>query len=101
MFIVSKKLDAIINMDLTNEIFIRESGMIKAKLSDGNNIPIAEYDSEKEAQIALKMLANHINSNNKAIFFMPEKEQIKAQIIHQKEQWHHAEGKKAKGHGGS
>ena len=46
MFIVSKKLDAIINMDLTNEIFIRESGMIKAKLSDGNNIPIAEYDSE-------------------------------------------------------
>lgn len=101
MFIVSKEKDAVINMDLTNEIFIREIGVIKAKLSDGRNIPIAEYDCFKEATTALEMLADYINIGNKSVFYMPSQEQIKAQMILKKEQWHHAEGKKTKGHGGS
>lgn len=50
------------------------------------------------------MLANDIAIKKDGVAFMPSEDEVKAktiQRIQQKEKWHHATGKKTKGHGGS
>ena len=101
MYIVSKGKDAFINMNSVTEIYMKESDSIRADLSNGNNIPIAKYGSEQEGIVAIKMLADYANIRSDGVFYMPSDNEVKTYKMYPKEQWHHAEGKKTKGHGGS
>lgn len=100
MFIVSKDKKAIVNADSTTVIYVGSDGItIKADFSNGRGCQLGRYDSLEECKKALEMMAKEIGKVD--TFQMPESAAIKAEIVKNETSWHHATGKKTKGHGGS
>ncbi len=61
---------------------------------------LGEYKSELEAKKALETVIRAVASEEK-IVMTPDESQLKALLYGHTEVWHHATGKKTKGHGGS
>ena len=100
MFIVSKDKKAIVNTDSTTVIYVGSDGVtIKTDFKNGRGCQLGRYDSPEECKKALEMLAKETGKTD--IFQMPESTAIKAEIVKNETCWHHATGKKTKGHGGS
>lgn len=100
MFIVSRECGIILNFNNIVELFTGSNKTaVAAKQVDGRIICLKEYDTEKEAREAIGMIADEMN--RKDIIYIPKKDEIKAKINLEEQKWHHATGKKTKGHGGS
>lgn len=100
MFIISKDKKAIVNADSATVIYVGSDGItIKADFKNGRGCQLGRYDSLEECKKTLEMMAKEVGKVN--IFQMPESAAIKAEIVKNEACWHHATGKKTKGHGGS
>lgn len=100
--IISKDKTQIINDQYVSAIYISVDGMtIRCEMSNGKVWNICRYNSQKEAETAIKILTERMKRDNFAA--MPSDEEVKARInanadVHR---MHHVTGKKTKGHGGS
>lgn len=100
MFIVSKENGVILNFDNIVELYTGSNKTaVAAKQVDGRIICLKEYETETEATEAICMIADEMSRKN--IVHVPRKEEIKAKMNLEEQKWHHATGKKTKGHGGS
>lgn len=98
MFVVDKNRAAIINMNNVGCMYISE-GSIKASYTSGSGSQVARYNTPREAEEALKMLAESIGKSE--VFFFPDDEAVRVRIAASGQKYHHVTGKKTKGHGGS
>lgn len=102
MLIVSKDRKAIVNVAAIASIHIGHDGRsIKTSYQNRDGCQLGIYASEKATQIAMELLAKNISMGNSEIYFMPQDADVDARIGNMEEKWHHATGKKTKGHGGS
>lgn len=100
MFIVSKDRKAITNLEHVATMYIGSDGCsVKADYKGGNGCQLGRYNSAKEAEKAMEIVADSIGKTD--ICFMPEDNAVKAKANLDEQRWHHATGKKTKGHGGS
>lgn len=100
MFIVSKEYGIILNFNNVVELYTgNNKTAVAVKQTDGRIICLKEYETEKEAKVAICMIADEMN--RKDIIYVPSKDEIKAKMNLEEQKWHHATGKKTKGHGGS
>lgn len=101
MFLVSKDKKAIINMQQVSCIYIgADACTIKADFENGRGCQIGRYASEKEALIAMEIITETMRRGE--ICAAPDDEAVRGRIRSSPESpWHHATGKKTKGHGGS
>lgn len=101
MNIVSKGKKSIVNAEQVTSIYIGADGYtIKAEFVNGNGCQLARYDSEKQAQIAMEIIANRLGKADK-ICYMPELPEINAKVNLEDQKQYHITGRKQKGHGGS
>ena len=103
MIIVNKERTELYMAEHIGNIYISagRTYAIKVRTNTGTQGgTMAEYDTETEAKTALKIVMRDIAAK-KEIIYMPEEKEIKAAVANDKEVWHHATGKKTKGHGGS
>lgn len=102
MFIFNKKTGKLLNLDKVAEVLVgRERNKLTIARENGAMGIFADYNTETEAKEALSMLVEFMNTGKREVFILPDEEEIKARIRNRKEPWHHATGKKLKGHGGS
>ncbi len=102
MLIVSKDKRAIINIAAISSIYIGHDGRsIKTNYQNRDGCQLGTYASEKATQIAMEILEKNICIGNSEIYFLPQDTDVDAWIANAGEKWHHATGKKTKGHGGS
>lgn len=100
MYIVSKDKKSIINTEQITSMYVGADGCtIKADFRNGKGCQIGRYNSEKECQIAIEIIAGSFGRSDAC--FMPEDNAINAKISLGGQKYHHATGKKTKGHGGS
>ena len=101
LFIVSKKRDEMFNLNDATNIFVGNDDSAKIRLGSITAGCLGIYRSNIEVNMAIEMLAERIACNTGSIVYMPTDEEVFARIKNRKEVWHHATGKKTKGHGGS
>ncbi|MBD5543725.1 MAG: hypothetical protein HDR01_05660 [Lachnospiraceae bacterium] len=100
MYIVSKDKKSIINTEQITSMYVGADGCtIKADFGNGKGCQIGRYNSEKECQIAIEIIAGSFGKSD--LCFMPENSVINAKINLGEQKQHHISGKKTKGHGGS
>lgn len=100
MFVVSKDKKCILNADNINDIHLGRDGYnIKVEYTSGKGCQIGRYENEKQAIAALEILIKRMENN--LICLVPDDNEVKAYISLEQTKWHHATGKKTKGHGGS
>lgn len=105
--IVSQNKKIAIDDSATRVYFVTESqfeGYIFsiATKGEGTGKPnlMGEYKSELEAKKAMETVIRAVASGEK-IVFVPDEDTVQALLHGHTEVWHHATGKKTKGHGGS
>lgn len=102
MYIYNKQTGKMLNLDKAVDIFPgRNEGTVTIGLDKGGSTVFANYDSEQEAKEMISMLAEYMETAKREVFTVPGSEEVKARIVNRRENWHHATGKKTKGHGGS
>lgn len=102
MLIVSKDKKAIVNMAAVSSIYMgHDNCSVKVDYQNGKGCQLGRYNSERATQIAMDMLVEKIGIGKTEIFFMPDDKDIDAKLANESNLWHHATGKKTKGHGGS
>lgn len=100
MYIVNKDKKAIINLEQVTCVYLGADGCtIKVDYQSGNGCQLGRYNSESAAQAAIEIISNSIGKAE--VCFMPEDTAINAKISLGEQKYHHATGKKTKGHGGS
>jgi hypothetical protein len=77
-----------------------QTGSIRADMANGRNATISERMTEEEGRICLELISGDIE-RGKELIICPSPEKIRAAIANGENRWHHATGKKTKGHGGS
>lgn len=102
MFILNKETGKLYNLDKVMEIIVGRAGNTISVGMEGGVIRVfADYDTEAEAKEAVCMLAEMLNTGKREVLALPDKEEVRNRLRHRKEVYHHATGKKTKGHGGS
>lgn len=100
MYIVSKDKKSIINTEQVTSMYVGADGCtIKVDFGNGKGCQIGRYNSEKECQIAIKIIAGNFGKAD--VCFMPESNAINAKLNLTEQKQRHISGKKTKGHGGS
>lgn len=100
MYIINKDRTQLANMEQITALYIGTDGRsIKADFVTGKGCQIARYDSGEEACAAIELLGKAMGRTE--TFFFSDQDEIKAHVQTNNQRWHHATGKKTKGHGGS
>ena len=100
MYIVNKNKTQIINTEQVTVMYIGgDECSIKADFVTGKGCLVARYDSHEAATAAMEILGRAMGHTD--VFFFPKDEMVQAHIKENEQKWHHASGKKTKGHGGS
>lgn len=100
MFIVSKDRRSVINLSQVAAMYIgSDRCSVKADYKGGNGCQLGRYNSDKEAEKAVEIIAENIGKTE--VCFMPDDSSVKAKMSFGEQKYHHAAGKKTKGHGGS
>lgn len=100
MYIVSKDKKSIINTEQATSMYVGADGCtIKADFGNGKGCQIGRYNSEKECQIVIGIIAENFGKADAC--FMPENSTVTAKLNFEEQKQHHINGKKTKGHGGS
>lgn len=102
MYILSKKRNEIVKIDISGRIFVR-GGVVCCGKADEKPYYLGDYESEEQAKVALKMLFDALKNPRGNTLEMPSEKDVKAAVanIGQDIERHHVTGKKVKGHGGS
>ncbi len=101
MFIASKGI--ILNFSNMQELYTGTNGTaIAARQADGKLIILQKYESCREAEEAIAIIAKEIELGKKELIYVPDTQEVKARIANNGDrQWHLSGGRKQKGHGGS
>ncbi len=100
MYIVSRDKKSVINTEQITSIYVGADGCtVKADFVNGKGCQIGRYNSEKECQTAIEIIAGNFGMTEAC--FMPENSAINAKLNTGESKLHHISGKKTKGHGGS
>ena len=100
MFIVRKDGKSIINFDQIETLYIGGDGCsIKVDYKSGKGCQLGTYSSITEAKEVMELIAGSIGKTE--VYHMPSDDAIKARMNLKEKRYHHATGKKTKGHGGS
>lgn len=102
MIIVSKDHNEVYNWNVAERIYIasdRAAVKIVAGSTRAGNL--GEYGSFEKAKKALEIVMTEISIGKKEVVWMPDDAMVQAKMNENKEYYHHATGKKTKGHGGS
>lgn len=102
MYVLNKKRNEIVKIDISGRIFIKDSTICCGRVDEKPSY-LGDYESEGQARFVLKILFDALGNSRNAIFEMPLETDIKAQIANRipDVERHHVTGKKTKGHGGS
>lgn len=102
MIIISKERNEAYNWDIAEKIFVA-SDRSAVKIVAGNTRAgnLGEYGSFERARKALEIVMADISLGRKEVVYMPDDATVQAKISDNREYYHHATGKKTKGHGGS
>ena len=99
MYIVNKDKSQIINMEKITVMFIgNDECSIKVNFTDGQGCQVARYSSHAAAVAVMEQIGKSMSHTE--VFFLPDDNGALA-LLGKDERWHHATGKKTKGHGGS
>ena len=105
MYLYSEATGTITNMDHVITIFVgRDGNKLVAKEDDGMILLQQAYTNEAEPREAVVMVAEQVRNarSHDAVLTVPNPETVRERIrAKPAEVWHHATGKKTKGHGGS
>ncbi len=100
MYIVSKDKKSIVNTEQITSMYVGADGCtIKADFGNGKGCQIGRYNSERECQIAIGIIAGSFGKSD--VCLMPESDAINAKLNNGESKPRHINGKKTKGHGGS
>jgi hypothetical protein len=100
MLAMYKDRKGVVNVENTSWFYIGDRCDIRAEATTGKGCWIAEYSTTEIAQEALTSLLEAAARGDKTFVF-PDEEALKRRIQARPVAWHHATGKKTKGHGGS
>lgn len=99
MYIVNKDKSQIINMDQVAALFVgSDECSIKVNFTAGQGCHVARYSSRNAATAVIEQIGKAMGRSE--TFFLPGDDEVRA-LLGKDEKWHHATGKKTKGHGGS
>lgn len=105
MFLYSEERSEIANMDQVVSIFMgREGNKVVWEKTAGGLATQQGYSCEAEAREAIAMIADQIRNakDGNTVIVIPGQEAVRQRIrAKPADTWHHATGKKTKGHGGS
>lgn len=102
MFLYNKKKGYMVNVDMIKDIFPgRESGTLAIGFKNGAATKLIAYSSEVEALEAINMIAERMSTSTRVVICIPDEEEVRIHLRSGKQIYHHATGKKTKGHGGS
>ena len=99
MIIVSKDKDSVVNMDHVTNIFVGNDGYtVKAAFANGSGCQLGRYNSPVANKV-IEMIGLAVGRTE--VYFLPDDDSVAAKIHETALTYHHATGKKTKGHGGS
>ena len=99
MVIVSKDKDSIVNLEQVTNLFAGNDGYtIKASFANGSGCQIGRYNQPVATKV-IEMIGKAIGRSEAS--FLPSDEEVTARMNEDKARYHHIDGKKTKGHGGS
>ena len=99
MIIVSKDRDSIVNMEQITNIFVGNDGYtVKAAFANGSGCQIGRYSSPVAVKV-IEMIGLAVGRGE--VYFLPSDEEVAARMNEERARYHHIDGKKTKGHGGS
>lgn len=102
MIIISKERNEAYNWDIAERIYIApDKSAVKIVVGNTRAGNLGEYGSFEKAKKALEIIMADISLGRKKVAYMPDDAMVQAKISENKEHYHHATGKKIKGHGGS
>ena len=102
MIIISKDRNEAYNWNVAERIYIAsERSAVKIVAGNTRAGNLGEYGSFEKAKKALEIVMADIALGRKEAVYMPDDAMVQAKISENKEYYHHATGKKIKGHGGS
>lgn len=102
MFIESKTADCIVNLNHIGDVYVVENSVIAllTVFSGKNTVKLGDYSTSALAREAIKFVADRIRRKEEVIK-MPDEGDLSTMISRRENIYHHATGKKTKGHGGS
>lgn len=104
MYIISKNCEEMYNLDRATNIYISSDGCsIKICVDGTRGGQLGKYSSSEETKEAMMILVEEMkNTRNNNIIHMATDDAIRTKIrTHNRQENHHVNGKKTKGHGGS
>lgn len=96
--ILNKKEGKLINLENSTCIRITDSGNIQIDFIGCNGTKIATYSNYFTAVKALQYITDNLNKN---VITLPDEETLNNMYKVEKQHYHHMDGRKTKGHGGS
>lgn len=102
MYVLNKKRNEIVELDISGRIFIRDTTVYCGR-TDEKPSYLGDYESGEQAKMALRLLFEALKNPQIHAFEMPLENDVKSrlEIFTQNVERHHKKGKKTKGHGGS
>ena len=102
MIIISKDRNEAYNWNMAERIYIASnSSEVKIVAGSTRAGNLGKYGSFEKAKKALEIIMNEMILGRKETIYMPDDAMVQARMNENKEYYHHATGKKTKGHGGS
>lgn len=97
---MSKDKKSIVNTEQITSMYVGADGCtIKADFGNGKGCQIGRYNSEKECQVAIEIIAGNFGKSD--VCSMPESNAINAKLNFEEQKQRHVSGKKTKRHGSS
>ena len=102
MWMVNKKEGMAVNCNHIVDMYLAECDVIAmVRATAKNTVRIGRYETREQAKEALLMITHRLAKWHNAVIPVPEDEEVQTSLIDHDRPWHHATGKKTKGHGGS
>lgn len=102
MWIISNMEDCIVNTDHIADIYCIGTDVVAliANNASKSTVVLGRYNGSDQSRCALNYLFRNLGNVTKTLQ-MPSTEEMRALVSNGNKKWHHATGKKTKGHGGS
>lgn len=98
MIIFNKAEGKLINLDKMTYIRVTDSGTLQIDFEGNTGTKMATYTNYSTAIKALQYITNNLNKDS---ITLPDEETLNNMYKTERQNYHHIDGRKTKGHGGS
>lgn len=92
---------AVINTQQVEALYTtQDKRALRVELTNGKPWNVGRYGSTEEALAAVQIIFKQMSTGRETVQ-VPDDDTVRAFIVQNKQAYHHATGKKTKGHGGS